>query len=366
MRQTPVIRHWRSALTVLVLLLLIACASEEGNETDEFEATPVIVERARADTVVETERSIARSEAFSAPVVATQVDGQVTEIIHDIGDHVSTGTPLATVDDTTLQLNLASAQAEVAALQARLEHAEREFKRLQQVAEGQHVSESELEMARTELAANQEEVKAAEGRRDVARRNVRKTKIRAPIDGRIEARLISEGDYLAAGSEAFHMVPDRSSRVSLPFPERSAERLQEGMPARVRRLHRDEPWVPAKLVRLGPSVNGSGATAVIEFDPPDAWPSGALLEGEVQTDRRENAVLTPSESVVSRPERRVVYVLPGDAETGQVEEREVDIGYRSHERTEILLGVSAGERVVVDGAQYLSDGSEVRAREANQ
>ncbi|MDQ2077876.1 efflux RND transporter periplasmic adaptor subunit [Marinimicrobium sp. ABcell2] len=358
---------WRSSpFFVVFIVLLSACAPEEdADETPD--ATPVLLERARLDTVVETERSIGRSEAFSAPIVAAQVDGQVEEIFHDIGDQVEAGTVLAKLDETDHQLELDAAQAEADALSAQLQLAERELERLQQVAEGEHVSESELEMARTEVAATREQLKSAQSRRDVAQRRLRKTEILAPIDGRIDERMISEGNFLAAGAEAFRMVPQRSGRVPLPFPERNANQLEVGFSARLRRLHEDDRWLDGEVTRLSPSVgDGTGVTAVIEFDPPEHWPAGALLEGLVEVDRRENAVLVPSESVVARPERQVIYVFPGESETGPVEEREVEVGYRTQELTEILEGVNADERVVVDGAQYLSDGTEVRVREGDR
>ena len=360
----------RIALTswaAVAVCLAAACSSaqgDEGGEGGEGDGTPVTVAEARAESIAVTERSVARSEAFSSPLVAAEVTGRVEEIRHDVGDEVENGAVLARVDAQDYQIALSAAEADAEALRVRIEHARRELSRLEELGQQRHVSESEVDAADAELRTAEEELKSAETRRDEAQRALQKTAIRAPMAGRIDERTISEGDYVQSGSGAFRLVPDASARVALPYPERVGDRLEIGQPARVRRLGQDDEWYDAELTRLRPAVDeaGMGVVAIIEFEPPETWRSGALLEGEVVVEERKDAVVVPSESLQARPERDVVYVAPGDEATVEVEEREVELGHREAEETELLRGADAGERVVVDGAAYLTSGTRVRIR----
>jgi membrane fusion protein, multidrug efflux system len=351
---------------VLSLGFLASCSDAQGNEgRPSSEGTPVSVATARADRVEIGERSMARSEAFSSPVVSAEVGGLVQKVLRDVGDRVEAGELLAQVESQQYRHKASAAAADVEALKVRLEHARRELARLEQLGNEQHVSQSDVEGADADMRTTQEQLRAAENRRDEARRELDRTGIRAPMAGRVDARMISEGDYVRSGDPAFRMVPDASARVALPFPERVGDRLEEGMTARIRRLSRDdEPWVAGELTRIRPSVDedGMGVVAIVEFEPPESWRSGTLLEGVILVERREGAVLVPSESVRPRPGRRVVFVVPGDGDGGEVEEREVEVGHRDVDEVEILEGVAAGERVVVDGADYLAEGTRVRIR----
>ncbi|WP_111642294.1 efflux RND transporter periplasmic adaptor subunit [Marinimicrobium alkaliphilum] len=349
-------------------LALLGCSSGADDEADNdsSSATPVRVALAERATVVETERSLGRSEALSDPYVAAEVGGRVVRVHKDVGDRVDAGDVLAEIERERYESALSAAEAEVAALDAELEQLQRDLERMTEVAEGGYVSDSELEGARTELESARERREAAMSERDEARRQLRETEIRAPFAGRVDARELSEGDSLSAGEPAFRLVPETAARVRLPFPEQVIGRLAEGMPARLRRLDSDDDWLEGEVTRLRPSVDeGSGGVAVVEFEAPETWPLGALLEALVEVDRREGAIQVPAGSVVDRPGRQVVYVVPGEGENAEVEEREVSTGYHSADVIEILDGVDADERVVVDGADFLSDGTEVRVQEAD-
>ncbi len=352
-----------AATITLVLLVAAACSPGDDNgEGGGEESSPVTIEQVGVEPVEETERSMARSEAFSSPQVAAEVAGRIELIERDIGDTVEAGDVLARLERDSYRFALSAANAEAAALQARLGQYERELRRLEGIGPGQNVSESDLEAAEADVSATRSELEAAENHRDEASREYERTEIRAPMDGQVDQRMISEGDYISSGEAAFRLVPDASARVLLPYPERVADELSPGLSARLRRMGGDDAdWIDGEVTRIRPSVDdGMGVVVVVEFEPPEIWPSGTLLEGEVVTDRREEALVVPSDSVVDRPGRHVVFVLPGDDSEGEVEEREVDRGYRTPEFTEILDGVEADERVVVDGAEFLGSGSRVR------
>lgn len=108
-------------------------------------------------------------------------------------------------------------------------------------------------------------------------------------------------------------------------------------------------------------VGAARAVVVIaEFTNPGGWRAGASVNGSVTLERRADAVLVPEVSVVQRPAGTVVYVV----EDGKARARPVRTGIRQEGRVEILEGLDGSERVVVDGAGFLTDGAPVQVKEA--
>jgi len=94
------------------------------------------------------------------------------------------------------------------------------------------------------------------------------------------------------------------------------------------------------------------------------WQPGASVTGKVITGERDRTVLVPEQSVVLRPAGEVVYTLTqanGEARTRQ---RVVKTGISSDGQIEILQGLQAGEWVVVDGAGFLTDDTQVQIQES--
>jgi RND family efflux transporter MFP subunit len=181
------------------------------------------------------------------------------------------------------------------------------------------------------------------------------------VGGRVDERMISEGDFIGIGEPTFRIAPTDRFRVRLSFPERVSDRLQVGQEARLGVPARPGSNVDGVLARLRPQVEGGtqAMQALIEFENPGTWRAGMTVSAEVIVASREDAVTVPRTSVVDRPGRRVVYVIDGD----HAREREVEIGARTAQWLEIRTGLDGGEIVAVDGASFLTDGARIRVRE---
>ena len=100
---------------------------------------------------------------------------------------------------------------------------------------------------------------------------------------------------------------------------------------------------------------------IVDMPNPGNWRPGGTINGELVMNRIENAVLIPETSVVLRPQGHVVYVL--NDEMNSVEERLVETGVLSKDLLEIYSGLSAGDKVVVDGAGFLTGGAVVSVQQ---
>lgn len=139
-----------------------------------------------------------RVEAVGQAVLATRIDGVVSEILFNGGDEVTQGQPLVHLDPVDAELALAVAEAELARVQAELEGAAREANRQEQLAARGISPDAVVGPARTVLAAAQAALRLAEAERDRAKLDLERTVIRAPITGLISRPEIVIGQFLEA------------------------------------------------------------------------------------------------------------------------------------------------------------------------
>lgn len=364
MNMHPLSRR-RAGLGVLIFTTLVVATACDRDDSDEEgpdgEATLIETTEADAFRAREMERSVGQVETFSRTRVAAEVDGRLVEVEADVGDEVASGDVLARIDPEPFEFARELADSEVARLHAQIHRLELDLERLERMSDREYATEQEKDATRADLEATREQLRGARSDRDRAERDLRLTAIRAPVSGRVDTRQISEGDFIPAGEMAYRIQPLERFRASFAFPERAGQRLETGMTVELEPQALDGDVIEAEIDRLRPVVDPENRSvrAVVEFENEAGWLPGTLLEAHAVVTERDEAVRVPEISVVRRPVGHVVYVV----EDGEAREREVELGVRHEEWTEIRSGLEAGEVIATDGASFLSDGATVRVEE---
>jgi len=172
------------------------------------------------------------------------------------------------------------------------------------------------------------------------------------------------GDFVKVGMPLLTVTDTQNLRAELPFPETVGGQLHIGQA-----LHLESPVAPgirleAQVDQIRPQVGAmSRALLVIaDVENPGPWRPQATVEATAVVERRPNAVVVPLLSVIERPAGDVVYLLePGNPDT--VRQQVVEVGARQDGWIEIRQGVGPGEKLVADGASYLSNGAVVAVTE---
>ena len=351
----------RSLLPIAILsLTLYACgkADDNGGAPPGPRATPVTA--ADVETIYVREETLGTVHAKQAPTVGSEVAARVLSVRVDEGEPVRAGDLLAELDAGDFRLARDRSAAEIQRLEALVENQERQVERNRRMLERNLVAQSVVDDADAELRALRGQLAAERANLSQAERNIERTRIVAPVSGRIETRLIDTGDWAAVGTPLFRIATDEVLRAHLPFPEYVADVLRPGLPVRLSSPAAPGMEVEGRIEELRPMIGAARAVTVIaEFRNPGGWRAGASVNGSVTLDRRDNAVLVPEVSVVQRPAGTVVYVV----EDGKARARPVRTGIRYEGRVEILQGLNGAERVVVDGAGFLTDGAPLQVRE---
>ncbi len=297
-------------------------------------------------------------EAVAVPTVAAEVAGRVERILVEEGDAVEAGQPLAIIDDSDYRTSVARASAQLSQVEALLRGARFKLERLERLFATDNAPRSKLDDARAAYDALKAQRDAARAALDLARRQLKRTIIRSPVNGHVSRRFVSKGDYIAPGKPAFALIATDKLRARLPFAEIFASRLRRGLPVRLANPADPEHLLRVTITRIAPAVETSSRAVFIlaEFDNVYDWRPGASVIGKVRLRQTQRAILVPRPSLVLRANGPVVYVLDGE----RVREVPVKTGISTNAGIEILSGLKNGERIVVDGAGFLSDGMKVR------
>jgi HlyD family secretion protein len=225
-------------------------------------------------------------------------------------------------------------------------------------------AEASLESAREQVRLRQAQVQERESELEIARQRLADTAIRSPLDGFVQARRASKGEYLAAGAAVAEVVRVNPLRLRLSVPEREAISLKTGQAVHVRVTGQSGPpemqaEYQGVVARLAPSLDAQSRSLLIEADieNPGTLRPGNFVQARIITGQRE-VVTVPQTAIVTFAGLQKVILV----EDGKAVERPVTTGDTRGDAIEIVSGVRAGESVV-DSPGSLQQGQPVRFAE---
>lgn len=355
----------RLAYAILAIVLLSACSGDEQDKAapsaagGAMQGTPVTARAVERSTIYEREVTLGTVHAKQAPTIAAEVAARVVKIHADEGQAVREGQLLAELDAGDFSLSRDRSLAEIARLEALIENQRRQVERNRQLLDRKLIAQSVVDNTEAELRALESQLEGERSALAQAGRDIGRTRVVAPLAGRLDSRLIDVGDWVSVGTPLFRIATDEVLRAQLPFPEYVAELLRPGLPVELSSPAVPDRKVEGVIAEIRPMIGAARAITVIaEFTNPGGWRPGASVNGSVTLSKREGALLVPAVSVVQRPGGKVVYVVAGD----KVEARPVRTGLRQEGLVEIVDGLSGDEMVVVDGAGFLTDGARIKVR----
>ncbi|MHB1329103.1 MAG: efflux RND transporter periplasmic adaptor subunit [Gemmatimonadales bacterium] len=300
---------------------------------------PVEVVPARSETVIDAITATGQIEALQSIELRPDVDGRLIEIFVHEGAAVTAGAPLFKVDDAELK-------AQVAQAEANRDLAEQALTRTNQLLTEKAAAQADVE--RAEAGA-----RSARAALELLKVRLDRTVVRAPWTGVAGARFVSVGDYVTQNTRLITLQTITPQRAAFQIPERYAERLKVGQTVSFHVAALQGREFTGRVDFVDPQVALPGRTITVKAvvpNPRRELAAGMFIEVRLETTRRDNAVVVPEEAILALPSGTVVWVVNGD----KPEQREVTLGVRSPGSVEILSGISAGDRVVVGGAERLT------------
>jgi membrane fusion protein (multidrug efflux system) len=352
-------RNRGTALTALWLAALLALACGRAAEIADDGARPVAVQRVAVSTVEERIEGSGELQAKDRAQLASEVDGVVTELAVDEGDHVEEGAVLLAVDPEKRSLAVANVRAMHRDAQAASAEAEREVARVRKLHEGGIASDAALEKGETALSRARSRVEATRAELSVAERALRDASVRAPFGGWIARRDVSRGEYVRPGQSLFELVALDPIEVEFSVAERDSARVHIGQSVGVKVApYPDESFV-GEVTVISPTLDPKTRTLRVQARIANA--DGRLRPGlfartDLGVAKREGALLVPEEAVLQRSDGEVVFVATPDDHARRVV---VKTGLQRGGQVEIVEGLGADDVVIVRGHAALVDGTPI-------
>lgn len=193
----------------------------------------------------------------------------------------------------------------------------------------------------------------------IAQKKLKDTQVKSPIDGSVEARLVSAGEYVKVGTPMFRLVNDNPIRILGEVPELYAASLRPGLAVDLTVDGRPGKVFKGTLRRIAPSSSVANRAIMIEAffpNPARELKSGFFGKGAVLLRVDPDGVTVPKPAVVTFAGIDKVFVVEG----GTARERKVRLGDDLGDSVEVADGIKAGEQVAVSGTGKLVEGARVR------
>jgi len=338
--------RWPLMATLLIATALAGCGGKGkdangkgGGGPPATVTTTVLAPRPWSDTL----EALGTAAARESVTITAKVSEKVEQVHFDSGDQVRAGQLLVTLSDRAQSAGVGEASAALA-------EAQKTFERTQALAAQKLVAANQLDVAR---AARD----AARARLSAQQAGVGDRVILAPFAGVLGLRQVSPGSLVTPGTVVTTL--DDVSRILLDFsvPERSLGALAVGNNVRARSDAYPGETFEGRITSVGSRVDAStrALAARAEFDNPQRrLRPGMLLNVELEQATRQ-ALQVPELALDQLGEQAFLYKVVGD----KVEHVPVKIGARRPGWVEILDGVQAGDKVVVEGIVKLKDGAKI-------
>ena len=355
---------------------------------DKESLRPVSVTRGTIEEVVTAQGKLEPKQYVD---VGTQVSGQLKRIYVDIGDAVTQGQLLADIDPRVYQSQVEASEAHLNSLKAQLNQqkaqavlAEQNLKRNQSLIAINAVSqqalqetESEASVAKAQVESIMAQIQETESNLKGIRTNLGFTKIYAPMAGTVTTMPAREGQTLNANQTAPTVLQVANlsiMTVRAQVAEADVRRLKEGMEAYFTTLGNAEHRWKGKVRQILPSpeiINDVVLYNVLI----DVNNEGRQLMPGMTTQiffifgKAENATIIPAEVLTRRApnednDKGKAYRVSVVTESGS-EQRVIHVGLQTRTQAQVIDGLNAGERVLVNRPQGSATTTQANANRNN-
>lgn len=345
------------AIVTTLCSLLLACGDTGASSGAPGTAggfkrppTPVVTAPAERQPISDIIEAIGTTVANESVTLTAKVTDTVSRVRFNDGALVESGAVLLELTNTEQAALLAEARANA-------EEAERQRKRLEDLYEQRTIPLSQVDEARARS-------NAAEARYNSLLARLDDRLIRAPFSGLLGFRQVSAGTLISPGTAIATLDDVSVVKLDFEIPEVFLAQLTPGLTLQAASPAYPEQPFDARIesidTRIDPATRTATARALID-NPETLLRPGMLMTVELRTTARE-ALVIPETALVQRSGRALVYVVTdADSDAGgkMAVLRPVTIGVRLDGLAEIISGLQAGERVIVEGTIKVRDGSAV-------
>ncbi|REL24868.1 efflux RND transporter periplasmic adaptor subunit [Rhodohalobacter sp. SW132] len=335
----------RILLITSAVFLFAGCSDEGENDQQEERTRLVAVETLtmQGDNFEDYIRLTGTVEAYEDAVISAESQGRILEITNR-GASLSRGDILARMDDRLIRAQYNSAQTAY-------ELAEDNLNRLETLHADSIISTQDFNSARAQRDQARAQLEQAE-------KQLQDSNIEAPFNGRIEERMVQQGELVSPGMPVARIVNTNRVRILTGIPERYSEEITEGTPVEIEIRSGGETF-SSTISYAGYVIDPDTRTFTVEIElqnPERRMKPDMVVNLRVLRRTLDDAMIIPRTAVIRNEDGISVFRVTENNGNKTAELVSVETGQTSGALVEIVSGIEPGDEIVFSGISNLNDG----------
>jgi membrane fusion protein (multidrug efflux system) len=266
-----------------------------------------------------------------------ETSGKIVEIKFTEGAHVKKGALLAKINDKPLQ-------AQLEKLKVQLKMAEAKQFRQKTLLVRDAISQESYDQIETDVQSLKADI-------NLIRARISETELRAPFDGVIGLRYLSEGSYATSATKIVKLIKNSPIKIEFSISEKYTSEIKIGYPITFK-VDGINQIFNASIYAVDPKIDINTRTIVLRAIYPNVneeLKSGRYAGISLELSRKENAIAIPTEAVIPEMDGEKVFIY----RQGKAQPVKIEIGLRTESKIQITSGLKFGDTLLVTGIMQL-------------
>jgi len=344
-------KYKRAILTLGVVIVVVVAFLLMRDTATEPVTTSAISSDVPVSVVAVQKQKLASNISLAGTInasndvnVVSETQGSVRQVHLKVGDIVKAGTVLVEVEDDIPRSNLTTAEIS-------FQKAKRDFERSETLFQENSISRAQLDVGRLAM-------QAAENQLEIAQRQLENTKLKTPITGTVNARLVDIGTMVQPGMPVANIVDITTLKVRVNVGEQVAFQLKSGDPVHIVTDVYPGQKFKARVDNIASKADEAHTYPVeIKLSNSTQYPlkAGMFCRISFTSVAATEAIAIPRVALVGSVKDAAVFVV----RNGIAYLQQVVVGKQTNEYLEVLNGLSEGDTVVTSGQNNLVDKTKV-------
>ncbi len=351
-------KRWRLfgiALAFMTLGIASGCSGRSSQQSAEVKRPQVAgvvtetVSPSQVDEYIETSGTV---KAKTVSTISSRIMGTVTSVRVTEGDRVSAGQVIALVDDSDIVQRVRAAEKAVEAARQQRRFADATYERYKNLYDNRALTGQELDQVETQKKIAETEYERASAMLHEAQVQLGFTRILAPLSGIVTEKKTDIGNMAVPGMPLFTIEDISAYRIEVNLDERYAGRVKRGTKAIIV-IEAANREIQGNVSEVIPSVDPATRTFLVKISAGgEGLRNGSYGKVSIPVGMKE-MLLVRKKAVVEKGQLTGVYTVDS---SGIVTFRLIRTGRTYGDMVEVLSGLKAAEKIIVDGVDRAADG----------
>ncbi|AFL79689.1 RND family efflux transporter, MFP subunit [Aequorivita sublithincola DSM 14238] len=303
-------------------------------------------------------------EAANSATLSTRMMGFVDKVHVNVGDKVSKGQLLVSINNSDLSAKNAQTSAGITEAKAAFNNAEKDYQRFQNLFADKSASQKELDDQRARYEMAKARLEGARQMKNEVQSQFAYVSLRAPFNGVVTNKFIEAGDMANPGMPLISVEGPGNFEVTASVPESEISKIKPGSEVKVIVKSSDK-IIPATVTEVSTSARNTGGQFLVKvvLDKTEASIlSGmyATVQFPIEKKTDVTSVLVPEEALVKRGQLTGIYTV---SESNTAILRWLRIGRTFGDNVEILSGLNADENYIISSEGKLFNGAKITIKQ---